>query len=116
MYVHNTLMTEKKVLLQGKISEKLKRSIDDSIEHHRFNITQLVEAMAELWVSLPSDMQVDLYNRKKSSVSIEDIIDNIVEMKLREFMAGIQTGQNAAESEKAAQEHKGKKRTQSESA
>jgi hypothetical protein len=31
-------------------------------------------------------------------------------------MAGIQTGQNAAESEKAAQEHKGKKRTQSESA
>jgi len=57
----------------------------------------LVEAMAELWVSLPSDMQVDLYNRKKSSVSIEDIIDNIVETKLREFMAGIQKGQNAAE-------------------
>jgi len=92
MLCNNVVMAEKKFLFQGKINEKIKDSINTQIEKHRFNVGHLVEAMAELWVSLPDNVQVDLYHKKKASPNITEIINQIVDNRL----AAVEDDHNAA--------------------
>lgn len=91
------LMTAEKSLVQGQIDGQLKELFNRQLSDYGFTVGRAVEAMVRLWVSLPYEIQVKLYGRQWTDDSI------------KQFVAGIQTGQNAAGFEGKDQVQKGKK-------
>lgn len=59
--------------------------------------TKVIVAMANAWIELSDSVKEYYLNPSPKHESLKDFVESIVENKMKELMAGIQTSQNAAE-------------------
>lgn len=79
-------MSKEKNLIQGQIPSDLKAVFDKQLDDQGFNVGRIVEALARLWTHLPYDTQTLLYRRGIDDKVLSEIIETIVDKKIREIL------------------------------
>jgi len=86
------LVIEEKKYFGAAIDSELKEKIDSQCSQYHWKVGRIVEALAELWAALPTEMQSRLYSRTES-VTLENMIQEMVKTQVGAFLAGLNPAQ-----------------------
>jgi len=94
--------------LIAQVSDEFREMFQNYIRERGQKQKDVIIASLRIWMSLPLETQARLINQSTSEVTLSQVVEDIIDKKLKEFMAGQKPARTAAGVHKKDQEYRSK--------